>query len=827
MQLYTYQKEIAAAIRQGRNIILQAPTGAGKTMAALWPFLVNWRTQDADLPRKLVYAVPMRVLANQFYQEYSRLVENMKDKIVVAPEVGLQTGEYKEDPEFKKDITFTTIDQMLSSWLMHPYSLSSRKGNMNAGAFVGSYLIFDEFHLFDPDSTLPTTLQMLKTLKKISPFILMTATFSQEMLHTLARHLDAEPFLLTEEMLQEIPAQQKERSFYVEALPLTEKGEDAVIRANPTAVAHILHSHQTQTRPKPRTLVVCNQVERAQTIYTALMAEKPADVEVRLLHSRFLKRDRQAIEQFVTQEFAKEQSMQTVPSLIVVATQVVEVGLDMSCATLHTELAPASSLLQRAGRCARYAGEKGSVYVYPLAEDGYAPYHGRYAKEQCDLAWEWLLQNQGRHLSFADEQALINHAHTRTDQLIIQSVFGAEYERLSEIRAAWGGQKDRGQVSKLVRNIQNVSVLVHADPDALKEAPFRADSFSLHPGTLQGKFETWKAQNDNLDPDMDDGYLDWLLYRLIEENADDDAAQGNQPVRYEFKKVVSRHELSAPLLLINPALVGYSKELGLTLYPSVPFESEIPPTAVAREYASYSYRLESYYRHIQLVHEAFVQQTLPNFRLAAERVEKAYGWKAGIITAVAHLVMVAHDIGKLATGWQKWAHDWQQAIGLPIAQPTYAAAHTDYDALDEQHRQQNKKMRGKRPSHAVEGALAAVPLFELLLQDDLERYEPLLQAAFTAVARHHAPFSAELKGYQLVANHVEVIHSTVGLLPEGLRPLFAEIEVIDAVNPKEVSDDVVADLLISPSNEQAICTYMLLVRALRLADQEGTRRGSE
>ncbi|MCA9936396.1 MAG: CRISPR-associated helicase Cas3', partial [Anaerolineales bacterium] len=444
--LYRYQQKIKDLILEGRSIILQAPTGAGKTLAALAPFIENyWSASHQYFPRKCVYAVPMRVLANQFYIEYEGLKERYqrlhKRSFDQYPlEILRQTGEYKEDREFRADMTFATIDQVLSGWLMTPYSLPNRLGNLNAGAFVGSYLIFDEFHLFDPDSTLPTTLHMLKVLNGISPFVLMTATFSKEMLEKLAHHLNAEAFLLTDEMLAEIPAQKKERKFYTTAVPLTFKNDDKQVLAEETAVAHILQTHQRQTIEKPRTLVVCNQVERAQAISTALREQKPDGVTVRLLHSRFLKEDRQTIEDFVRDEFQKDTEKRTVPSLIVVATQVVEVGLDMSAAVLHTELAPAASVLQRAGRCARYPGESGQVYVYPLDEDGYAPYHGTHAKQQCDLTWDWLAENQDRHLAFADEQALINHAHTASDNMILNSVFGAEYEHTTAIWAAWRGE---------------------------------------------------------------------------------------------------------------------------------------------------------------------------------------------------------------------------------------------------------------------------------------------------------------------------------------------------------------------------------------------------
>lgn len=819
MELYDYQKELARCIRQGKNIILQAPTGAGKTMAALWPFLQNWAANGQMTPRKCVYAVPMRVLANQFNAEYNKIVY---EKMLIAspPTIKRQTGEYKEDPEFCADMTFATIDQVLSSWLMSPYSLPKRLGNLNAGALVGSYLVFDEFHLFDPDSTLPTTLHMLKTLKDVSPFVLMTATFSKEMLEKLAGHLNAVPFLLTDEMLEKIPAQKKERRYITMALPLTYKDEGKQVQAEETAVSHILQAHQT------RTLVVCNQVERAQAVYRALCAAKPAGVIVCLLHSRFLQADRQEVEAMIRQEFHKDKKQHTIASLILVATQVVEVGLDMSCAVLHTELAPAASILQRAGRCARYEGEVGQVYVYPLVDDGYAPYHGKLARQQADLGWAWLQDNQSRHLTFADEQALINHAHTASDNLILKAVFETEFAWKSQIQAAWRGEKNRGETAVLIRNIQSISVVIHPDPDQLMGAPFKADSFSLHPGTLQGKFKEWREANDTRDPDFDAGHLDWLVKKLVEDEDDEDM-QGNRPIRYGFKKLSSKYELHAPLLALNPALVGYSKELGLTLYPGESYQCAVPQTAVAQHHTAYRYQLESYLRHIELVHRAFVNDSLPLFQAAANRLEAAYGWQTGIITEMAHLVMAVHDVGKLSVGWQTWAHEWQAAIGKKITEVNYAAAHTDYDPTNSEHQQKNQKMRGKRPSHAVESALAALPILQSLVAFDMPTYQPLLRAAFTAVARHHAPFSSQPDSYKLVNYHSQHIANTLQLLPDRVQAQCQSAEVQATTNVKQLPSDFIDRyFLINPCNNADVCCYMLLVRALRTADQTGTSLGS-
>ncbi|MCA9936497.1 MAG: hypothetical protein KC415_21330, partial [Anaerolineales bacterium] len=343
-------------------------------------------------------------------------------------------------------------------------------------------------------------------------------------------------------------------------------------------------------------------------------------------------------------------------------------------------------------------------------------------------------------------------------------------------------------------------------------------SFSLHPGTLQGKFAQWKDANEALDPGFDEGHLDWLICKLVEDKAtDEDAAQSNQPIRYGFKKATSKYDLHAPLLVINPALVGYSSELGLTLYKGEHYECDVPETAVTT-YTPYGYKLESYYRHIELVHQAFSEEAAP-FSAAAERLEKAYGWRSGIITEMAHLVMAVHDVGKLSQGWQGWAQTWQEAIGM--GELTFPAAHTDYDPTNPAH----KVKVGKRPSHAVESALASFPILQGLPASEMEKYQPLLRAAFTAVARHHAPFSSQPASYQLIPNYMREIENTLQLLSNNVQQLCQNAAAYPKANANDVSD-FIEGLLINPRDERDVCSYMLLVRALRTADQKGTEKGS-
>lgn len=107
----------------------------------------------------------------------------------------------------------------------------------------------------------------------------------------------------------------------------------------------VKHNHQEGSL----TLVVVNRVARAQVVFQALqrlLKDVQSSPKLLLIHSRFRQAERQRLQQRL-----KEQSTN---GRIVVATQAIEAGVDISARTLFTELAPWSSLVQRFGRCNRY-----------------------------------------------------------------------------------------------------------------------------------------------------------------------------------------------------------------------------------------------------------------------------------------------------------------------------------------------------------------------------------------------------------------------------------------------------------------------------------------
>ena len=792
MNPYPFQRRVAELLLGGRNVILQAPTGAGKTMAALLPFLEAIEHRR-DFPLKCLYAVPMRVLANQFVDEYRKKVRSAgrDDRIRVE----IQTGEQADDRELSATLTFATIDQVLSSFLLCPYSLPRRLSNLNAGAVAASYLVCDEFHLFDPVSTLPTTLEMLKMLRGVTPFLLMTATFSSEMLGGLADALGA--VVVPEDdaarqAMQALPSQQKTRRYHVAGGPLCAEA--------------VLAQHHS------RTLVVCNVVDRARALFEALRDHPDrGDAQVLLLHSRFLPADRQRIEGKIREVFGKDGDR--TGSWIAVATQVIEVGLDVTCQALHTELAPANAILQRAGRCARYAGEEGNVFIYAGSLDAegdmvdlrerVSPYAGQ--KEEIART---LAEFQARHscaLTFGDEQAVVSAAHGPRDRAIVQGLIATQETHRYRMNGVMDGQSS-GEAGDLVRAVSSRLVVVHDDPRAVLERPFAAEAFSLHPSVLYGLVDRWLERVWDLDIE---GYGVQALQDL------EDTEEGGQSA-YRWLPVQDRRDVAGSVLvLVHPALAGYDSDLGFVPDRSTGYRAKLAPPWEDAPRGGYSYRLEGYVEHVRRVYQAFQRHAWPELARAAARLEHVCGWPSGVMERAAHLVIMFHDVGKLNRGWQNWVVRYQKAIGKPAPAGFYA--HTDFDPTDPRHREEQQAL-GRKPPHAVEGAVAVAQL----LATAVDECELLFNAAFTAIARHHGAFTREYQHYVLAPGADKAVAETLALLPPTLADGLNTRDLLAGEDPARTP---IVDSLVNPERDAEFLAYALLARALRRADQEGTGGG--
>jgi CRISPR-associated endonuclease/helicase Cas3 len=214
------------------------------------------------------------------------------------------------------------------------------------------------------------------------------------------------------------------------------------------------------------TLVVCNTVERACRTFDALRAAGRAE-GLELVHSRF----RPAEREVWRARFLSRAACTAGADRIIVATQVVEAGVDLSAACLITDLAPWPSLVQRFGRCARYGGS-GKVLVVDRGRDEAtaAPYR----PEELDSAWDALQQlaDQGVGIAAleAHEELLTPTARSRLypfapSQLLLRREFDELFDTTPDLT---GADVD---ISRFIRSSQDRDLQVFWIDLAKDESP--------------------------------------------------------------------------------------------------------------------------------------------------------------------------------------------------------------------------------------------------------------------------------------------------------------------------------------------------------------------
>ena len=332
-----YQARIA---QDGLPDVVEAPTGTGKTgviLAWLWRLLYGPEPDRAGTPRRLVYALPQRSLVEQVAGEAERWLANLGlgDRVAVHVVMG---GEGKTQGDWRQNmhqpaIVVGTVDSLVSKALNRGYGIGRGIYPIDFALVTnGAHWVIDEIQLC-PEST--TTLRQLAAFARMwgtaEPFGLtcMSATVDRDRLLTVDNPAEPDVLrILPEERVGEL------------AVRLDAARTVRRLDAEPGAYDKIADAAAKLHRDGALTLVVLNTVDAARAVYKAL-GRQPT--ERMLLHSRFRGADRTRLMERLTDGTSR----------IVVATQVVEAGIDINASVLITEAAPWPSLIQRAGRCNR------------------------------------------------------------------------------------------------------------------------------------------------------------------------------------------------------------------------------------------------------------------------------------------------------------------------------------------------------------------------------------------------------------------------------------------------------------------------------------------
>jgi CRISPR-associated endonuclease/helicase Cas3 len=735
---YDYQLQVAQELFLGRNVVLRAPTGSGKTWAVLVPFLFEgWNRR----PARLIYALPLRTLAQGVYHEAQKAAASLghpldarrdrRGREVEGPFVTLQTGERPDDPFFDRGrIIVTTYDQVLSGLLCGPYGLSDRLHNVNAASVVGALVIFDEFHLMDPSRAFLTAAAGLNLFRGLCQSVWMTATATSPLDQLLA---DAVATVQVPRNEAEIEALHRSlpsvitvhRELVVEDRPVS---PDAVIDAFRQRASLKAHSGESWFDTGGRSIVLLNTVGRAQATFALLkerLAASGVDIPLMLLHSRFFSEDRSVKEARVRELFGRSA---TGPAILV-ATQVVEAGLDISCDDLHTELCPMNSLVQRAGRCARFEGEAGTVHVHqlPESERAWLPY-GDAVREDPVLA-------RTRKLLARMQRTVM---HPREAAAWVQEVHAVD--DLASLRKGWQGQR-RTCVARIQRNA------IDRDPVRVADLIRGDDSDSVRIIVASGHPPASPSDREGLSLSR------WSVAPLVGE------LSPRGPVGWwwdtsgedaQWQALDSLQDLRRAYVICLPtALAAYDDEIGLRF--GRPGVEESPPCRAPGRPGWAPLRAETWADHAKAVAEEsrrrLARETGPLERegvaaswdasYAAHGFGRRYGLAPAAIARAVHFCAILHDLGKLGAGWQRWAEAAQRARD-PGYVHTAPLAHTDFDPESVDDRARERALGLRRPPHAPASAyyarLAVAGAFESV---PAEQRGLVVAACLAAVLAHH------------------------------------------------------------------------------------------
>jgi CRISPR-associated endonuclease/helicase Cas3 len=374
---FAYQTELAEGPL--RNLILRVPTGGGKTAAYILAWVWKRLQQPDTTPIRLIVILPMRSLVTQtcacVMKWLGRLELTQQIRVFEllgeVPELRKRQREWLSAPD-QPAILIGTSDLLISAALNRGYALSRFRWPAAFGlVHTDALWVIDETQLIGTASATVAQLekfrQVFGTWRPVYTWW-VSATVKPEWLTTVDFNGDGLEILPSDSarLVEELGER------YTAAKPLQQlKALDAT---------SVFKLHQ----PGTLTIAVVNTVARAQALYRDLKQltppgkSKAPTTDFLLLHSRLRPPDRRSKAERLLGEsgLCGARDVELPPGgRVVVATQVVEAGLDLNARTLITELAPWTSIVQRFGRLNRDGKQENAVAAWvDLKSTEAAPY---------------------------------------------------------------------------------------------------------------------------------------------------------------------------------------------------------------------------------------------------------------------------------------------------------------------------------------------------------------------------------------------------------------------------------------------------------------------
>jgi CRISPR-associated endonuclease/helicase Cas3 len=414
-------------------LIVKLPTGYGKTSITLCAGLackesgVNWL--------RVIHVLPMRSIANDVEH---RLSEHIQKLNFAGIKVYKQCMGSPMSPFYcSKGIIVTTLDTFMMNLFKVPapefrkvIELGYSHYDIPRANIYSSAVVLDEFHLLsnigsqdDELKSLASSLVAIRALCEAGvPLVISTATLPEvlikairDVLKKIGIKVDEQNVLKWSDLKDDV----FEKSMRLKRISLRIIDENEVVNL-------------LKMNSKKRILIVMNKVERAVKMFREIRQVIGSGLQTILLHGR-LREDIKG-EQIKNIDYAQ----------LVIATQVVEAGVDKSFDVLITDPCPLDRFIQRAGRVARSAESKeGDIYVIGLTDDEQysGVYSGKLTKDSINvlerldgetfekLEFEEMLIGEMERVyeQYIDPDSIIRHARIKIlSQLDEQPLLGKD-----------------------------------------------------------------------------------------------------------------------------------------------------------------------------------------------------------------------------------------------------------------------------------------------------------------------------------------------------------------------------------------------------------------